>query len=167
VAELPEEFGIEVGGLAAYQTRFIEEGSTATSALSAFREAGGAIRTQDWYRAWGETVDALALRAENTALDFTQLPRDEQLSTWGGVRPGSYAYSIDIQVRATEELEPGVRTTETYFTPHLLYTDQLIDYDTAVSMAIGEYIDAQDAGFDSAVGTVLGGMVRNVYRPGE
>src|SRR6516164_3502520 len=68
----------------------IKEGMNATNALEAYREAGGAIRTQRFYHAFGEVTAELAVESGLQSEPSNQVPSGEFIIDRGSNRPGAY-----------------------------------------------------------------------------
>jgi hypothetical protein len=68
----------------------IKEGMNATNALEAYREAGGAIRTQRFYHAFGEVNAELAVESGLQSEPTNQVPSGEFIIDRGSGRPGAY-----------------------------------------------------------------------------
>lgn len=119
--------------------------------LSAFREAGGAIRTQSFYQLVGEVsaASAIANRVPEIALDA--LPPAEAIATWSGGRPGSYLYRVRVYYRESEGGVLGVQSTTLN-----VQTSELVTPADAVAMAQNTW--AQGSGGTTGVGQELLGM---------
>lgn len=68
----------------------IKEGMNATQALNAYREGGGAIRTQRFYHAFGEVGAELAVESQLQSEPVNQVPSGEFIIDRGSSRPGAY-----------------------------------------------------------------------------
>jgi len=68
----------------------IKEGLNATDALNAYREAGGAIRSQRFYHAYGEVNAELAVESNLQSQPANQVPSGEFIVDRGSSRPGAY-----------------------------------------------------------------------------
>jgi len=68
----------------------IKEGMGATEALQAYREAGGAIRTQRFYHAFGEVAAELAVEPLLQGQPSNQVPSGEFIIDRGSSRSGAY-----------------------------------------------------------------------------
>lgn len=64
-----------------FARKLIEEGATPTSALRMWRQAGGHIRTQDWYRIWGEARTQIALAPHEQGRSLTARPTESEIAT--------------------------------------------------------------------------------------
>lgn len=160
---LPEEAGIEVGGLAAFQTRQVEAGLSGRSALAEFREAGGRIADSTWFASYGETRNSLAIRDTLGSVDMTAFPNVDQITPWSGVKEGQYAYSVNVQVQLRFTDPEGVQRTEFVMQPSLLFTDELIPFDQAVAQVLDRYADGMEEGGDTIAGVIMGANLRGVH----
>jgi hypothetical protein len=96
----------------------IREGMRATEALNAYREAGGAIRTQRFYHAFGEVNAELAVESGLQSEPSNQVPSGEFIIDRGSNRPGVYLArgGVLTSVRLVDPETGRVReTTQTNF----------------------------------------------------
>lgn len=84
------------GNPSGYIVGAINEGTSATSALNAYRGDGGSIRTQTWYRLFGEVSNALASEPAAAALDPYQLPSASDYAQWSMGPGGEYVTSVRV-----------------------------------------------------------------------
>lgn len=84
---------------------------SATEALAEFRAAGGQIRTQSWYRLWGEVADTLARGDLFAALPPGALPAPADYGTWAMGRGGQYATQVSVYIR---DVDTGLIRTQQY-----------------------------------------------------
>lgn len=87
---------------ASFIARFLDEGYTARDALDVFRSQGGAMRTQTWYRAWGEMENVVSRRAQWATVDPDLFPSADLYAPWSAGRPGSYATQVKVLLRDRE-----------------------------------------------------------------
>jgi hypothetical protein len=59
--------------------RLVESGNTSSGTLREFREAGGKIRTQTWYRLWGEVENERSLSGIETGKPLHLKPVGEDI----------------------------------------------------------------------------------------
>lgn len=129
---------------------------TATEALNAMRESGLAMRTQDFYRAWGEVETNVGMTDRIVGLDPTLTPTAESLSTWSVGREGQYMFQVDVMVKDLESGEMELR-------PYSIMSDQLMTPLEAMAQAEEEMSDnAGDYGE-----RVFGSVMRNIYTLGR
>lgn len=98
--------GPDIGNPAGFIAEMLGQGMSATAGLNTYREAGAGMRTQTWYRLWGEVEAATMNRETVLGADLFNLPRDEQYTEWSaGTFPG-YAANVSVQVRdqATDDV---------------------------------------------------------------
>lgn len=108
----------------------IREGVSGAEALRRLRGAGVAIRTQSFYRAWGETKAALASWSQVAEAPLGRRPVGAEITEYSS-RHGSrgYLYSFDVLVRNRS-------TGEVYYTPSGFRTNRLVRYETAMQGAV-------------------------------
>lgn len=135
-----------------YIAGLIRAGLGPTEGLRAFQEAGGAIRRQTWFRAWGSVVQALAAAVEIPDLPLNRRPVASELARGGWRTRERYTYMAEIFVRDRE-------TGSTYRTPFAVTSDRALTY----GGALGQAIDAAGAGAEDYGEEVLGGFVYDVY----
>jgi len=96
----------------------ISEGTSATAALAEYREAGGSIRTQRWYAAFGEIENELALRPNLQALPLDVVPGAGEVGSRQTFKPGGYQAvgGVLVSVRSIDpETGKVVERTQTNF----------------------------------------------------
>jgi hypothetical protein len=71
-----------------------------TAALRAWRAAGGKIRTQDFYRAYGEAKAQLALAQSEVGADLQAVPEESQIAQGTFPRARGIAHEVVIVGRA-------------------------------------------------------------------
>lgn len=142
--------------MADYATNFIaaliKEGLGPTAGLRAFREAGGQIRTQTWFRAWGEVVGSLAKHTATGMAPLDRRPTAEEISRWTTARRPGYLYQIEFQVRPRG-------TAEVWTSWHSVRSDRLLTYGDALAGSL----DALATDLDAYDEIVLGGVVTGVF----
>lgn len=86
------------GGLAPvpYIYNLITEGVGPTAGLRAFREAGGSVRTQRWFHAYGEIQAAIARRPAVEALGPNAVPGAEHISRITSRAQPGYLYRVGV-----------------------------------------------------------------------
>lgn len=73
----------------------IREGESATGALRAFREAGGSIRTQTWYRLYGQAQLEGVMSGKEAAAPLNRVP------TAGEIQPATVPRARGYMQRVT------------------------------------------------------------------
>lgn len=135
-----------------YMAELMRLGHNATSALQAYREAGGAIRTQTWYRGWGEVARSIADREQVALAPKDRRPVAGEISQWTTPSKRGFVYQVQTQVRA-------IGTSEVFTTMTSFRSDVLVPYQDAIEGALGYFADeAENYGEQ-----VLGGVVTGVY----
>jgi len=128
---------------------------SANAALNAFREAGGAMRRQTWYRLYGQTADTLARSPESSALEPGAIPNAEQLGTWAMGAGGQYATQVNVLFRDRNSGVVGVA-------PYTYVSDDPHTPDEAIAAGIDLYSDDEAAArYDQQI---LGGVATNVWQ---
>lgn len=146
--------GTEVGNPAGFIVGAINEGQSATAALGAFRQAGGEMRTQTWYRLFGETQASIAARPEAAALDPFQVPQAGDYTEWAMGPGGQYVTTVDVLFR---DVDTGLIGRKQY----MYKTDDPHSPAEAQLAAWGDMGDPEnEAQYGQAM---LGAVTRNVY----
>lgn len=135
-----------------YMAALIREGLSATGGLRAYREAGGTIRTQNWYRAWGEVQASIGRAGMVAEAPLGRRPLAAEVSTWETRRRSGYVFQVEAQLRQ-------VGTSEVFTTYTSFRTDRLTTYGEALDAALGAFAD-QMAEYGEQV---MGGVVTGVY----
>lgn len=150
-----------IGNPAGLIAAAIRAGTSATKALGEFRGAGGSIRTQSWYRAFGEVRAAIGRHEAISGLDPSLPPDPGMFSQWSAGRPGTFAYQVDVLVR---DKGSGV----VYRTAYTYLTDQLVPLQSAIDEAIATYTaGAETSGSwdgQQIIGAVPAGLYEMVGR---
>lgn len=76
--------------------RALREGATPTHALSAFREAGGRIRTQTWYRLWGQSEVERARIGPEAGAALHRVPTSSEIQTATSRRARGYMQRVTV-----------------------------------------------------------------------
>jgi hypothetical protein len=140
------------GYAANFMRRLIEEGASAAEGLRRYRAAGGAIRTQVWYRSFGETARVLAEKGKVLAAPRTRRPAADEVTTWTTRRATGYIYQAEVQVR--------LRGTSEIFTTNFSFkSDRLVRY----GAALDSILDAATSDIEQYGEIVLGGYMTGVY----
>src|SRR5437867_3433865 len=85
-----------------------------TAGLRAYREAGGMIRTQRWYQAFGEVAAAVSRRGLVQAAPIQSVPSPEEISPRASnARPGYLYRAGVINTQRGIVTETGAATEET------------------------------------------------------
>lgn len=143
------------GNPAGFIVGAIGDDMSSTQALAAYRDAGGSIRTQTWYRLYGEVTDALARSPGAMALDPDAIPGANDYATWTMGGGGQYATQVQVYFR---DVDTGLVGTTNY----TYVTDVPHTPGEAEAAAFDEYSDPDNAGDYGQV--VLGTATSNVFR---
>lgn len=128
---------------------------TATQALNHLRQQGLGIRTQTFYRLWGETAAASARSSINQAAPLNRRPTTEEITPFTAPKAKGFLYTIDIAVR--DRL-----TGDVFLTPSGYRSDRLVARQTALTGAIEAARSAQEESPNSFGGEILGGTITQV-----
>lgn len=143
------------GNPAGFMASAIGEGTSATAALQEFRDAGGQMRTQTWYRMYGEVTDALARSPMAGTLDPNALPDPAAYATWAMGAGGEYATQVDLFFR---DLDTGLIGT----IPYTYVTDVPHTPGEAIAEGMADFGESDtQAAYDQSI---EGGIVRNIYQ---
>lgn len=94
----------------------ISQGINATEGLRQYREAGGAIRTQRWYHAYGEIAAELAVLPQLQAAPTNEVPSGDLIRQRMSNRPGGFLARVGVLV-STRTVDPTTgRVSETTMT---------------------------------------------------
>ena len=74
----------------------LREGGSATSALAGFRAAGGRIRTQTWYRLWGQTELERARVGDEIGANPRRIPTSGEIQTSTSRRARGYMQRVTV-----------------------------------------------------------------------
>jgi hypothetical protein len=154
--------------VAQYLPELIRSGLSATAGLRAFRapaDAGGLglkVSTTEWYRQWGQTINALAAREGFMAVNLARRPSPEQVTQFSSRKATGFLYTFDVLVRNNA-------TGQTYYTPSGYRSATLVRFATAKQAALDAISKAAAEGSPSVSDlTVLGALPVEVreYLPG-
>jgi hypothetical protein len=127
----------------------------ATEALQHAREQGVKIRTQTWYRLWGETRAAADRVGALSASNMHRRPTAEEITPMTVPKAKGYLYTVNVAVR--DRL-----TGEVFYTPSGYRSDTLVSKNRALQGAIEAAQAAQEANRESFGGQILGGTLTQV-----
>lgn|GEM_PF-1529848 len=145
-----------IGNLAAYITRAVESGMRATATLRSFRAEGLSVRTQSWFRAWGEVTDALRSRVQVAGLPGNLPVPDDAVTSWSNAPPGSYVHQVRVLARPLGSSEVQSRFVS-------VVSPTPLSPDEATVRAIDIWDDNTTAEGGNYPETVLGGVLVGVY----
>jgi hypothetical protein len=161
---LPEEFGIEVGGLAAFQTQAAEAGLSGRASLSAFRAAGGAIADARWYASYGETLAAIGNREVVSGIPADTVPDSSQFTAWQGVPEGKWGYAVNLQIEDSYVDSNGVTRYTSTYEPTMVISDTPLTPSQAFTSAGERWQESLELGKDSPHGVITGATMRGLMR---
>ncbi len=137
----------------------LERGLAPTAALREFRAAGGRVRTQTWYRAWGEVAGELATRERVQAAPLRRRPIAEEITRRTSKKPGAFLYRGQIAVNRRLRDERGrLVDYELQWLPASVRTRRLLTYTSVMDQMTADAAEGGDS-YDYAV---LGAMVSTV-----
>ena len=77
----------------------ISQGATATASLAEWRSRGGAIRTQTWYRIWGQIENEQLQAIPEASRPVSRRPTADEIQTRTSKRPGAYHQEVTLIVQ--------------------------------------------------------------------
>jgi hypothetical protein len=86
-----------IGKPAPFAARMIEEGIGPTEGLRQMNKAGAGIRSQDWYRVYGQVEAAIEGREAAATFPLDRVPGAEIWTPWATQAKGFY-YQVEHQV---------------------------------------------------------------------
>lgn len=132
---VPEDQG--PGSVVSWASAYAAQGKGPTEALRDFRAAGGQVREQTWFQAFGQVSGAIAGAEGLAALPAEAVPPDELVGEWQAGRPGVVYSQATVFVRfaGAEDVEPffytsissGPRTKGAVLDEALDYVDTVWD----------------------------------------
>lgn len=139
----------------------IDQGVGATEGLRQYRAAGGSIRTQRWYAAFGETQLEIATRGIVEAAPAGRTPNADEIVQRQTTRPGGFLYRTGVLVsRNVVDPITGASREVTSIEWQSIRTAQLIDYAAAQAAAEANFGVGAEAG--PYGGSVIGSFVSAV-----
>jgi len=81
----------------------VYQGVSATAGLAAYRRAGGAIRTQSWFRVWRATSDLVAHGRQLRNLARSARPAESRLPYAVGTQLRKYSYLFEVRGLAARQ----------------------------------------------------------------
>jgi hypothetical protein len=109
--------------------RLAEAGANPTKSLTEFREAGGKLRTQTWYRMWGEIENERSLAGIEEGKPLHLRPTEGEIMPMTTRRASGYMQRVQVVGR----LQGGGMLTKTID----IRTDKLVSRINAVGKARG------------------------------
>lgn len=140
-----------VGPLGAIQSLLRQGDVGPTQALREYRAAGGQIRTQRWFRAWGEMAAELAARPAVQAAPLESYPEGGQLTRVQSARPGAYLYVGGVMVFDRPTNEPILKAASIRSSTLLTYAQAQNLLEQQVGMGADSYGYTVAGGYVTAV----------------
>lgn len=139
----------------------LTEGVGPTAGLRAYREAGGAIRAQRFFEAYGEIAAAVQRRPIVEAAPIRSVPSAEEITQRGsGARPG-YLYRVGVvNTQRGIVTEAGTVSEETVIDWVAIRSEHLIEYADAIAEA--EALIGEGYRSESGLVSVQGSFVSEV-----
>jgi hypothetical protein len=156
----PEPIDFTVGPLP-YIRGLINAGVGPTEGLRQFREAGGAIRTQRWFGAFGELQAEAAVRPQVVTAPTNRPPIADEITQVSSAKPGAYLYRGGVIV-TTRSVDPqtGATVESTQTNWAALRTASLIDYEAAMAELEARFGPEGQSGIEHS--TVIGSFISAV-----
>lgn len=146
----------------------ITEGVAPTAGLKAYREAGGMIRTQRFFQAYGEVAAAVGRRPVVEAAPATSVPSADEISRRASAARPGYLYRVGvINTQRGIVTERGAMAEETVLDWVAVRSEHLLQY--AEAMALAEETISTGYRSESGLVTLQGSFVSEVnefYRLG-
>jgi hypothetical protein len=139
-----------VGPLGFIQS-LIGQGVSPTAGLRQYRQAGGAIRTQRWFRAWGEMQAEISTRPVVVAAPLTSVPTRQEITRVESKRPGAYLFRGGVMAFDRQTGEVEIR-------PSSVRSRTLMRYEEALA-AMVEQLASNAEEYDISV---VGGFITSV-----
>ena len=136
----------------------IRQGRNATESLNAWRERGGSIRTQTWYRVWGQIENEQLQAIPEAAERPTRRPTADQIQERASRRPGAYHQDVTLIV---QDRHGNVELRNVH-----LRTDRLLSRREAVRRAQGKWNDVGPEARQGSSGTTwkaIGGVYLGTF----
>lgn len=152
---MPDDEGVDIGNPAGFAAYYQRIGASANEALSDFRDSGGEMQTQRWYRLYGQVGDSLARNDEAYAIAPDTLPTAEQYGEWEAGNGGQYATQVSVTFR---DIDSGVFGVAQY--THI--TDEPHTPEEAMQAGIDLYANEDAAGRYEQ--EIMGAFATNVWQ---
>lgn len=144
-----------------YIYNLIKEGVSASQGLEQYREAGGAIRTQRWYAAYGEVAAELAVAEKVMQAPVERAPTADEVTQRSSSKPGAYTYRVTL-LTERRMVDPLTGRTVSISQPEfaMVRSQTLRPYNEVLSQIEAQFVQ----GYRGAEGgvTVFGSFVTAV-----
>jgi hypothetical protein len=117
--------------------RSLRQGIGPTEALRIAREGGLQVRTQDWFRAYGQERANIAMSIQARDLPLNRRPAANEIGTWTTVRKRGFAQRVTV---LTQDTLTGA-TKQRYVT---VTTRSLVSRGNAIKQAMAAFVDNED-----------------------
>jgi hypothetical protein len=128
-------------------------GSSARAGLQAYREAGGHLASQSWYRLVGEIQASLAEREGIYDEPLNLRPVASEVKTWTTAKARGYIQQVEVLVREKS-------TGQIISVPFSVTGKSLVSRRNAISQALDIYSDDNAKKYDQQV---LGAIYTGTY----
>lgn len=143
--------------VANYLPGLIEEGHSGASALRTLRDNGLSIKTQTFYRLWGETKSHLAKAEQFVSAPLNRRPSVDEIGI--ATRPRARGYLYNVEIAAQDPI-----TGEVSFHSWGVRSQRLISVGAALRKAVDSWTAAQEGERGSPEGRALGGTMSNILQ---
>jgi hypothetical protein len=131
----------------------VQEGVSARAGLAAYREAGGHLASQSWYRLVGEIQASLAAREGIYDEPLDLAPVASEVKVWSTARAKGYIQQVEVLVREKS-------TGQIISVPFSVQGRTLVTRREAIRQALGVYSDDNAEKYDQQV---LGAVYSGTY----
>jgi hypothetical protein len=137
----------------------VQEGLSARAGLGAYRESGGKIANETWYRLVGEIQASLADREGIYDEPIDEVPYAHQIKTWTTAKAKGYIQQVEVIVREKS-------TGQIISVPFSVTGHKLVTRRQAMQQALDIYSDENAQKYDQQI---LGAVYSGTYhaRPKE
>jgi hypothetical protein len=132
----------------------VQEGMSAREGLGAYREAGGRIANQSWFRLTGEIQRALADREGIYDEPLNLRPVASEIRTWSTAKARGYIQQVEVLVREKA-------TGQIISVPFSVQGRALVSRRNAIKQALDVYSDDNAKKYDQQV---LGAIYTGTYQ---
>lgn len=117
----------------------IGSGQSASASLKGYRAAGGEVRTQTWYRLFGEVQGALGNRLSEASAPLHRRPAQEEVTQWSTRNAAGFLQQVEVLVRDRATGEVSAR-------PFSVTGDQLRSRGSVISEALDVFAGGVEDG---------------------
>lgn len=120
----------------AFIPELMRSGYSASGALAFLRANGAGMRTQTFYRTWGEVARSLALEPGMADRPLDSLVSPADMATWRAGRPGTFGFQVNVVLR---DAATGLVRTATRF----VFSPTNLTPQEAIDKAVADYLEAE------------------------